>query len=730
MLNTAVRTIYEFEDFRLDVAYLMLYRGGEEILLAPKAVQTLLALIERRGEILGKDELMETIWSDSIVEEANLTQYIHVLRKILGTSANGKPLIETLRRRGYRFNGNVRCVEIEAKPEVFSPHRFNGNGRNWTKNGNSDASISKNAALVETKPSRFLLKTIALAAFGGLLILAVSAFWNSGKTETSNGITLKRLTPDRNALQPTVSPDGKYVVYSTFEKSSLKTLWLNDLTSGSAVQIMPDGEYLDLAFSADGKQIYYLTSEFGGSNNTLVRIPLFGGKPQIIAANAISPPAVSPVGGKIAVITSGNGLTVLDESGETGILVESFPPNFNPILWGSQMSWSPDGERLAICGKDNTGQAKILDFSIKTRTGQFLPTPNFSEIDDAVWLTDGSGLLVTAKEKTGEPYQIWRVAYPSGEASRITRDFNDYDWISLSGDSKTLVVGQNITKTNVWVASLDSLENPEQLTFGSQAQDGHRGLAIAPDGKIIFSSPRSGNVDLWQMNRDGGNQQPLTANQGSLNISPRITPDGRYIVFASSRNGGKLHIWRMNADGQNPLQLTNSLNSDERFFDVSTDSSRIYYATDNGQKVMTTRQVSINGGEPSAIADDYRSSGLIAASPDGKVVIRYIYMPEQEKSWQYGIFPPEGGEPLKLMQIPAYRNLVRWAADSESLFYIKPGTSQIWRQPLDSTAPVMFLDFKKGRLFNFAFSPDFKQIVLAHGSQFNEAILIENFGKQ
>ena len=109
--------IYEFEDFRLDAAHLMLYRGDEEISLAPKAAQTLLTLIERRGEILGKDELMETIWKDSIVEEANLTQYIHVLRKTLGTSANGRPLIETLRRRGYRFNGDVRCVGVPAQAE-------------------------------------------------------------------------------------------------------------------------------------------------------------------------------------------------------------------------------------------------------------------------------------------------------------------------------------------------------------------------------------------------------------------------------------------------------------------------------------------------------------------------------------------------------------------------------------------------------------------------------------
>jgi len=725
MVKPLVHKIYEFESFRFDAAHLMLYRGDAEISLAPKAAQTLLILIERRGEILGKDELMEAIWNDSIVEEANLTQYVHILRKTLGASANGKPLIETLRRRGYRFNGEVRGVGIQAqaaKSDVSAPFETLVSRTQTADKIESPAETNR----------RIILKTIALAAFASLLILVVSAFFNSGNTvsptKDAPAITLKRLTPDRDVRQPTISPDGNYLVYSMPEKDAKTTLRLKDLTSGGEVQIMPDGAYLDLAFSSDGKQIYYLTTD-GVPNSTLVRIPLFGGKPQIILRNAISPPAVSPDGKRIAVIKSDSGLVILDENGESVSTLDSLKPNFTPILWNSQMSWSPDGERLALCGKGDDGQARILDFSVKDKTGQYFQTPNFSDIDDVAWLADNSGLLITAKEKSGEPYQIWRVAYPSGEAWRITRDFNDYDWISLSADSKTLVVGQNITKTNIWVASFDDLENPKQLTFGSEAQDGHRGLAFAPDGKIIFSSPRSGNVDLWQMNADGSNQQPLTVNQGSLNISPRITSDGRYIVFASSRGGGRLHIWRMDADGQNPLQLTHGTNGDERFFDVSPDGNRIFYATPNIQKEMTTLQISINGGEPSALADNYQSSGAIAASPDGKSLMRYVYLPEREQPWQYGIFPIEGGEPLKLMGISAYRNIVRWTADGKSFLYIKPGTSQLWRQPIDGNAPALLSDLKNGWLFNFAVSPDSKQIVLAHGSQFSEAVLIVNFGK-
>ena len=100
--------IYVFERFRLDAGHLMLYGDAEEIPLPPKAVETLLVLVERRGEILSKDELMSTIWADSMVEESNLAKYLHILRNTLGDQQNGKPFIETLRRRGYRFVGDVR----------------------------------------------------------------------------------------------------------------------------------------------------------------------------------------------------------------------------------------------------------------------------------------------------------------------------------------------------------------------------------------------------------------------------------------------------------------------------------------------------------------------------------------------------------------------------------------------------------------------------------------------
>ncbi|MEO6654726.1 MAG: winged helix-turn-helix domain-containing protein [Pyrinomonadaceae bacterium] len=105
----------------------MLYQNEQEISLGPKVIETLLALVERRGEVLGKDELMQLVWTDSIVEEGNLSQNLYLLRKTLGDGKDGKPLIETLRRRGYRFVAEVRRIEEgREKGKIGEGEKRNG----------------------------------------------------------------------------------------------------------------------------------------------------------------------------------------------------------------------------------------------------------------------------------------------------------------------------------------------------------------------------------------------------------------------------------------------------------------------------------------------------------------------------------------------------------------------------------------------------------------------------
>ena len=93
----------EFGPFRLDAAKRVLWREGRIVPLPPKALDLLVALAEQRGDVVTKDDLMKRVWPDTFVEEANLSVNVSALRKALGEQANGRPYIETVSRRGYRF---------------------------------------------------------------------------------------------------------------------------------------------------------------------------------------------------------------------------------------------------------------------------------------------------------------------------------------------------------------------------------------------------------------------------------------------------------------------------------------------------------------------------------------------------------------------------------------------------------------------------------------------------
>jgi DNA-binding winged helix-turn-helix (wHTH) protein len=109
-MSDAELPIYEFGDYRLDAGKLLLSRGGRPVPLTPKVFDTLLLLVKRKGEVLEKEELLRTIWPDTIVEENNLNQNISTLRRVLGESRGENRYIATVPGRGYRFISEVQTL--------------------------------------------------------------------------------------------------------------------------------------------------------------------------------------------------------------------------------------------------------------------------------------------------------------------------------------------------------------------------------------------------------------------------------------------------------------------------------------------------------------------------------------------------------------------------------------------------------------------------------------------
>lgn len=199
--NSENNCSYEFEDFRLDSAHLMLYRNGKTISLKPKVVETLVALVERRGEVVSKNELMNRLWADSFVEESNLTQNIYLLRKTLGDCADGRPFIENFSRRGYRFNGKLKS---SAETSIL-----------LATHTNTQTVIEET---IEYRTRRnWLISAVALIAVFGAIAFAV-----------------KQFIPQQNS---SVLTDKDVILIADFDNKTGDEIFDGTLKQGLAIQL-------------------------------------------------------------------------------------------------------------------------------------------------------------------------------------------------------------------------------------------------------------------------------------------------------------------------------------------------------------------------------------------------------------------------------------------------------------------------------------------------------------
>ncbi|HEY2382748.1 MAG TPA: AAA family ATPase [Terriglobia bacterium] len=107
------RQIFEFDNFRVDTGQFILTKAGRSTPITPTVFKILVALLERAGEIVTKEQLMKQVWPDSFVEEGNLNRNISTLRKALGERPKDHKYVETVPKTGYRFIATVRSSLYE-----------------------------------------------------------------------------------------------------------------------------------------------------------------------------------------------------------------------------------------------------------------------------------------------------------------------------------------------------------------------------------------------------------------------------------------------------------------------------------------------------------------------------------------------------------------------------------------------------------------------------------------
>ena len=324
MGNLNGHSIYAFGEFRLNAEKLMLYKGSAEISLSPKVIRTLVVLVENAGQILSKDELMERVWEDSIVEEANLSQYLYLLRKTLGLTPDGRPYIETLRRRGYRFNGDVEITQplLKEYPRQ-EPMPVTSSGQSVERQGNVLRLVEWTPEVERgTASAPVLDKDVPSALptgrrFGGVALAAllVAAFvtsmalylWSrsNGTTQIARGeMTNTRLTNGGMPMSAAISRDGKYIAYTETENETSQ-IWLQSVGQSSRIKVTEskDKVFGGKTFSPDGRFIYYSAWDRNNFSTAAVYRIATIGEPSTkvlegtVAAVSFSPlPATSPRG--------------------------------------------------------------------------------------------------------------------------------------------------------------------------------------------------------------------------------------------------------------------------------------------------------------------------------------------------------------------------------------------------------------------------------------------------
>jgi Tol biopolymer transport system component/DNA-binding winged helix-turn-helix (wHTH) protein len=747
-MSSSEKKLYEFDGFVLDPHQRVLLRDGKNVPLTPKVFETMLVLLRRAGSTVSTEELLGQVWADTVAGKNNLDQNVFLLRKALGDTGPERRYVETVPKLGYRFVAEVREVAVESvetaplrddqadgaacNEGVVAPRQERQAGPAGERpNASRGARRFGEAVKAGQGRTPLLLAASLIAVLGGIYGAGKLV---GGLERRPRTMKIARIVGAEKSLSAAISPDGKYAA-QVVAAADERGVELRQLATNSSVQLVSPaaGDYFGLSFSRDGNYVYFVRQGKAEPVSTLYRVPSLGGDVKKIAERVDSPVSFSPDGRRFAFVrnlreeqTSLKGtlkesaLIVADaESGEERVARRRVFPEFYS---DAGPSWSPDGKLIACpAGAGSSGadtHMTVVGVDAADGSERALTSVDWSSVGQSAWLPDGSGLIVTAVE-AGAWSQIWNLAYPTGEARRVTDDLDEYSGISLSADASTLITTRTENRYNLWATPGTDYRQVKQLTSGG----GHiyRRVAWSPDGRIVFPSNATGFREIWIAGADGSGLKQLTFDKGN-DLLPSVSPDGRYIVYSSDR-AGKPNIWRMGVDGSNAKQLTRG----EQDFGprCSTDGRWVLYTSASAGR-ETMWRVPIEGGEPEQVTDKAVVGPDV--SPDGKFIAAW-YKPAPDSPRKIAVFAWEGGEPIKVFEaLPPQLHPVRWSRDGRSLIYVvtRDGVSNLWGQPVGGGASQQLTDFKSEVIEGFDVAPD-GRLVVSRGYVARDVVTINDF---
>jgi Tol biopolymer transport system component/predicted Ser/Thr protein kinase len=619
-----------------------------------------------------------------------------------------------------------RCLEKdpELRYETAQGLRNDLQGlREELESGELHASDLSVAAAPRRARHTWLVATLAIVAVVAIGIALVQ-FMGRGTAEgpaapqaALQSMEITRLTATGHSREATISPDGRYVAY-VVDEAGEPSLWVTQVATGSKVLIVPPADVglWDPIFSPDGDFIYYCRYEEPGPKPSLYRVPTLGGGPRKILDDIDGRVSFSPDGRRFVFNRSmpENEMLVVanvDGTEQKVIATRDVPERYD------DPTWSPDGAIIAASLITFAGGPKATVVAVPAQGGdeRGITDRTWFGVGEIAWLPDGSGLIINGASPSST--QLWEIEYPGGAARRVTNDLNSYHGVGLTADGTTLVTQLNESSFNLWTLSMEDGAQPVRITSHMSENIGN-GLDWSPDGRIVHASSVGNNWDIWAVDADGSNPTQLTSNQ-ELNGWPKVTADGKYVIFLSNR-AGTVNVFRADLDGGNPLQLTRGTLDVQPA--VTPDSRWVVYLQPDTGKLY---KVSIDGGEPVVIRD--KRGGAPAISPDGKLIAVPTYYEDRQR-WILDVVPFDGGEPLHSFDRENMGDFT-WAPDGKAITFTRTegGVENVWRLPLDGGEPSQLTHFDADFIQAYAWSQDGKRLALSRGRTSQDIVLLQNF---
>jgi Tol biopolymer transport system component/DNA-binding winged helix-turn-helix (wHTH) protein len=728
--------LYDFDQFRLDAERQRLLRAGEVVALPPKAVELLLLLVEHQGQVVEKEFLMTALWGDTIVEESNLTQNVYLLRKALGKTATGESFIETHSKRGYRFVPAVQRVAPEE--DAFVVSKLTRAHLVIAQEEVEESDVLPTDSLpaapaskaLPAAPSR-LNKPLVL---GLVALVLVGAAWGVWRRLSRPGALAPSAEPKSVPLTgaagqedyPAFSPDGRQVAYVwDGGQEGPSDIYVKLIGAGDPLRLTntPESE-AEPAWSPDGRFI-----AFRRDRNSLYVIPAMGGTERKVCDLSVMRGTCWLADGKH--IVAAGSVSELGKAGlhlievETGAIrfLTTPPTDFfdqHPVL-------SPDGQTIAFTRSVfQTTEEQI--YLVPATGGTQTPLPFKKHYLEGIgWSANGKEILAAVRR------QLWRVPISGGEPEVAIQLGPMISSPAVARSGNLLAYKEAIFKPSIWhLARPASAPDPSvtaRLTrFISSNRDDHS-PEISPDGRqIVFASTRSGNEEIWLCEADGSKPVQLT-NYRRQAGSPHWSPDGRWIVFDAAVDEGRASdIYLISPTGGATRRLTHHTARD--ILPTWSHDGKTIYFTSNRSGTLQIWKLSVDGGDQEALQLTQTEGYEAWEAPDGQHV---YYTLGRAKPGRWRV-PVGGGaaEPVpELADAGWWRS---WRIDKEGLWYIGQADA--------APFPLRLFDFKTRQAKTIAFvereplrwnpgldvSPDGRWILYAQPEYKQSSImLVENF---